>query len=68
MFFVACYEDTWTVHIPGIIIVEDNTGSRRGIVPRLPRVQGWFDPLYLLVALLVHQCSVSVTSPVLETA
>ena len=50
MFLVDCYEDTWTVHKLRIIIVENNsTGTRKGIVLCLPHVQGWFDPLYLLV-------------------
>ena len=61
MFLVDCYEDTWTVHMLRIIIVEDNsTGTRKGIVLCLPHVQGWFDPLYLLVGppLVVQQLKI----------
>ena len=48
MFLVDCYEGTWTVHMLRIIIVEDNsTGTRKGIVLCLPHVQRRSDPLYL---------------------
>lgn len=48
---MACYEDIWTVLMPGIIIVEDNSSrGRRGIILCLPRVQTQSDAPSLLVA------------------
>lgn len=67
MFFVACYEDIWTVPTPGMIIVEDNPSRwRRGIVLCRPRVQGPLDALCLLAAPLDVSMLQSVISLVLE--